>query len=308
MTNVDTAHLALIDQRFTQPQPVNGVVTLPSQQAYQQYEWVRPYFDHEPEYGYFIWVKEQPATLVTLCALIETSHFQQKLANLLVVEPGIEAEMGASCEVAVPNVPGEHHARGTLILKAGSSLKYHHSHSWGLQNKVSTNYKFHLESKSCLQYNYQSQQPSLHNELNNQVYLAADAKAQVNVSARVKEASLTINEKFFLQGEGAEAVSRLRLVAEENSKIKADSQLIAQAAGKGHLDCQGLNLADSAQLELIPSLLDEDSGAELTHEAAVGKIAADKLHYLRSRGLSEDQAINLIVTGFLSEAIAKNIM
>lgn len=303
MTNVDTAHLALIDQRFIQPQPVNGVITLESKEAFQKYDWVKSYFDQEPEQGYFIWVKEQPAIPVTLCALIETSHYQQNLTNLVVIEEGIKAQVGASCELAVPNIPGNHHAQGTLILKSGSSLQYQHLHSWSLQNKVSTNYEFHLEQGSRLVYNYQSQQPSLHNEINNQVYLAADAEVQVNISARVKNASLDINEKFYLQGVGAEAVSRLRLVAEENSRIKAESQLIAEAASKGHLDCQGLNLADSAQLELIPSLLDEDQGAELTHEAAVGKIAADKLHYLRSRGLSEEQAINLIVTGFLSEAI-----
>ncbi len=305
MTNVDTAHLALIDQRFIQPQPVNGVVTLPSKQAFHKYDWVRDYFQEEPEQGYFIWVKEQPTSLVTLCALIETSHYQQQLTNLLVVAEGIEAEMAASCELAVPNLPGEHYARGKLILKKGSSLKYHHAHAWSLQNRVSTDYVFYLDPESRLEYNYQSQQPSLHTEFNNQVYLAAGADVQINISSRVKDASLKINEKFYLQGEGAEAISRLRLVAEENSEITADSKLIAQAASKGHLDCQGLNLAESARLELIPSLLDENQAAELTHEAAVGKIAADKLHYLRTRGLSEAQAIDLIVTGFLSE-VANN--
>jgi Fe-S cluster assembly scaffold protein SufB len=39
----------------------------------------------------------------------------------------------------------------------------------------------------------------------------------------------------------------------------------------------------------------------LTHEAAIGKISEEELNYLRSRGLSKDEAVNLIVTGFLGE-------
>ena len=37
----------------------------------------------------------------------------------------------------------------------------------------------------------------------------------------------------------------------------------------------------------------------MTHEAAVGKIAQDQIEYLMSRGLTEDQAVSMIVRGFL---------
>ena len=40
-------------------------------------------------------------------------------------------------------------------------------------------------------------------------------------------------------------------------------------------------------------------GSELSHEAAVGKIAKEKLEYLMSRGLSEGEAISMVVRGFL---------
>jgi hypothetical protein len=38
----------------------------------------------------------------------------------------------------------------------------------------------------------------------------------------------------------------------------------------------------------------------MSHEAAVGKIAQDEIHYLMSRGLSEDEATSVIIRGFLS--------
>jgi Fe-S cluster assembly scaffold protein SufB len=41
----------------------------------------------------------------------------------------------------------------------------------------------------------------------------------------------------------------------------------------------------------------------MTHEAAVGKIAQDQVEYLMSRGMSEDEAIGIIVRGFLEVGI-----
>lgn len=53
----------------------------------------------------------------------------------------------------------------------------------------------------------------------------------------------------------------------------------------------------------IPELEANVADLEMTHEAAVGKIARDQIEYLMSRGLSEEQAISMIVKGFLSGGI-----
>jgi Fe-S cluster assembly scaffold protein SufB len=44
-------------------------------------------------------------------------------------------------------------------------------------------------------------------------------------------------------------------------------------------------------------------GVDLSHEAAVGKIAAEEVEYLMARGLNEDEAVSTIVRGFLSVKI-----
>jgi Fe-S cluster assembly scaffold protein SufB len=50
----------------------------------------------------------------------------------------------------------------------------------------------------------------------------------------------------------------------------------------------------------IPQLEGTVEGVDMSHEAAVGKVAQEEIHYLMSRGLSEDKAISTIVRGFLS--------
>ncbi len=63
----------------------------------------------------------------------------------------------------------------------------------------------------------------------------------------------------------------------------------------------GLLLDGNSSIDAVPELLNKNKDATLTHEASIGRISEEELSYLRSRGLTEDEAIGLIVTGFLGE-------
>ena len=69
---------------------------------------------------------------------------------------------------------------------------------------------------------------------------------------------------------------------------------------KGHLECRGLILSEEGRIHAIPELEGLVDGVDLSHEAAVGKIAEEEIEYLMARGLSRDQAVAAIVRGFLS--------
>jgi len=69
---------------------------------------------------------------------------------------------------------------------------------------------------------------------------------------------------------------------------------------KAHVECSTLLLTPDAKTETIPILNAETDDVELGHEATVGRVSQDQLFYLMSRGLSEAQAMSLIVNGFVS--------
>lgn len=94
------------------------------------------------------------------------------------------------------------------------------------------------------------------------------------------------------------------MVADQDSKITSHSKMIANNAGVGHLDCMGLLLSENSSISTVPELTNRNKNATLTHEASVGRISTEALNYLRSRGLTEDEAIDLIITGFLREKAA----
>ena len=75
------------------------------------------------------------------------------------------------------------------------------------------------------------------------------------------------------------------------------------ATCRGHLECSGLLLGSSSKLQAVPELHANKYGAELSHEAAVGKIADKELIYLMARGLTQEEATSVIIRGFLDTKI-----
>jgi Fe-S cluster assembly scaffold protein SufB len=77
--------------------------------------------------------------------------------------------------------------------------------------------------------------------------------------------------------------------------------LIGKAEGiRAHLECNGLMLSEKGYISAIPQLDAYTGNAEMSHEAAVGRIAPEEIEYLMARGLDEDEATATIVRGFLN--------
>jgi len=72
---------------------------------------------------------------------------------------------------------------------------------------------------------------------------------------------------------------------------------------KAHLECNGLILDEEGFIHAIPELEGRTNNVEMSHEAAVGRIAKDEITYLMARGLSEEEATATIVRGFLNVKI-----
>ena len=91
-----------------------------------------------------------------------------------------------------------------------------------------------------------------------------------------------------------------RTIATDESEIIARGDLIGAAPEtKARLECDGLLISDKAAIRAVPMLQAKAEGTELSHEATVGKVGADQLNYLMSRGLSEEESTSLIVSGFV---------
>lgn len=122
-------------------------------------------------------------------------------------------------------------------------------------------------------------------------------KIQENILTTDAQTAKTIfNVRLKGKNSSVEVVSHS--VAKDHSSQEFKSNLIGENICFGHVECDGIMLGD-ARIVSLPMIDARNSNASLVHEAAIGKIAGDELVKLMTLGLSQKEAENMIINGFL---------
>ena len=125
-------------------------------------------------------------------------------------------------------------------------------------------------------------------------------------------ASLVIKEKIMTHGnqtaetnfvvnlDGVDSSANVisRSVAKDSSKQVFNSKICGNNKCYGHTECDAI-LMDNGHVNAVPSLEANDLVASLIHEAAIGKIAGEQLIKLMTLGLTEHEAEEQIINGFM---------
>ncbi len=139
-----------------------------------------------------------------------------------------------------------------------------------------------------------------------------DSANRVTKAIVGKDATLVINEKILtdrfqvaktnftvqLKGENSKCNIVSRSVAKGESEQVFKSNMIGKNLCFGHVECDGIVL-DKSRISSLPQVSAFDNRASLSHEAAIGKIASEQIVKLMTLGLSEKQAEEKILEGFL---------
>lgn len=101
-----------------------------------------------------------------------------------------------------------------------------------------------------------------------------------------------------LNGGGSTADVVSRSVAKEHSKQEFHANIVGNEACSGHTECDAI-IMDNASVTALPALTANHVDAALIHEAAIGKIAGEQLIKLMTLGLTQEEAEEQIISGFL---------
>lgn len=301
MKSAKSAHYLQLDSEICQISSQEGAIIWPSRKAYNELEWTRDYFEQEPSEGYFIWVKQAIARPLTTRISICSPQVSQHPRNLVVLEENVEAEINGVCNATKRYLYGSHIGRSKIILKENSGLKMRHFHKWGKEDSVDFCIDFFMAKGARLSHTYKCLAVPKTIKMENNTFLESYSSANFEVVVLAKGGEVDMYDSTFLNGRKSNAITRIRMVSDKGSRIISHTKMVGNEAGTGHLDCMGILLAGDSSINAIPELINRNNGASLTHEASVGKISEENLNYLRSRGLTEDEAIDLIVAGFLGE-------
>jgi len=105
--------------------------------------------------------------------------------------------------------------------------------------------------------------------------------------------------EILLDGEDSKARVISRSVGQDDSVQVFYPKVAGNSKCFGHVQCDSI-IMDNAKIRAIPALDANHPDAELIHEAAIGKIAGDQLLKLQTLGMTEEEAQDRILRGFLA--------
>lgn len=128
-----------------------------------------------------------------------------------------------------------------------------------------------------------------------------EAGAKLVVLERLMTHGTQRAESYFkvaMNGEDSGAHITSRSVAKDDSFQLFASNIEGNAKCNGHTECDAI-IIGNAKISAIPEITANDSDAALIHEAAIGKIAGEQIIKLMTLGLTEEEAEEQIISGFL---------
>ncbi|OGP93802.1 MAG: hypothetical protein A2Z19_07325 [Deltaproteobacteria bacterium RBG_16_54_18] len=259
---------------------------------------------HHQEHGYYM--RSLPGAQVhyplQACLYLTEDKLAQDVHNIVIAEEGSTLNIITGCATAPGVRSGLHVGVSEFFVKKGATIAFTMIHNWAEEMAVRPRSAVIVEEGGTFISNYICLVPA--RDL--QMYPVATLKgkgavATFNSVLLAKPGSLMdVGSRIILQAEGCrgEVISR---TVSTGGTIIARGHLVGEHRGvKAHLECKGLLLSDQGRIHAIPELEGKTSDLEMSHEAAVGKIAQEEVEYLMARGLSEQEATALIIKGFLT--------
>ncbi len=295
-----------------------GIEIMSTRQALGKYDWLADYYWkavavdsdkytahvelHEAN-GYFIRALPGQKSIfpVQACLYIAKKNLAQSVHNIIIAEENSELHIITGCSIASKEDPGMHLGVSEFYVKKGAKVSFTMIHSWNPEVTVRPRTGVIVEENGLYLSNYVLMKPvkSL------QMYPSARCVGE-NSTVRFNSVliatpgtTMDVGSKVFLNARGSrtEIISRALTMG---GSIYARGYIEGNAPDvKGHLECRGLILQEKGMIHAIPELKGNLPDIDLSHEAAIGKIAEEEVEYLMARGLTRAQATAVIVRGFL---------
>ena len=294
-----------------------GIEVLPVRKALEAHDWVADYYWQlasvdADKYtaaaelglhdGYVIRALPGSRSVypIQACLYLDRDGLQQNVHNLIIAEEDSELHIITGCVTSAHMKRGIHVGISEFFVKKNAKLSFTMIHNWAEDMHVRPRSVARVEEGGLFLNNYICMKPVRSIQMYPTTHLVGKGAVARFYSIIVGSpgSEYDIGGRIFLK----EKANRAEIVARTISNggnIIVRGHLIGEVPDiKAHLECRGL-LLKGGRIHAVPELEGHAEGVEMSHEAAVGKIAQEEIAYLMSRGLSEDEATATIVRGFL---------
>jgi Fe-S cluster assembly scaffold protein SufB len=295
-----------------------GVEVLSIADALKRYDWLKDYSwkvmpKDRDEYTKAVAAQENPRGYVIIgrkgtknilpvqaCLYLGREQIQY-VHNIIIAEEGAELHIVSGCASGRHvGRGGAHYGISEFYVKRNAKISFTMIHTWGEEIEVYPRSASIVEENGTFLSNYVCMQPVKKVQMYPTANLTGNhAVARFSsIVIGTPGSLLDIGSRAILAAEGASAELVTRAITRGGTIISRGEIRGTIHGTRGHLECKGLILKDGL-IHAIPEIQGTVVGTELSHEAAVGKIAQEEIEYLMARGLSEDEATATIIRGFL---------
>ena len=256
--------------------------------------------------GYLILLSADSKNSIQTCFLTSQSGFEQNVRNVIVAEENSELEIFTGClsnEHVKSNI---HNAITDIFVGKNAKITFNMIHSWGETSKVFPKTRVYVEENGLFISNYVVWDKVKEIKSNPKVFLKDGAKAVIQSLVYSHDDSvLDIGGSINLKGKESSG-EILSSVVSEGGEYKTVTEIVgAGDDSKGHIECNAVLLKNTANVETVPLLKAINTSVQLSHEASIGKISKKEIEYLQTKGLTEDDARELIVRGFVNDSMKR---
>ncbi len=254
--------------------------------------------------GSFIWVPAGVEVDIPLQAYfrINAENMGQFERTLIITEPGAKVHYIEGCTAPIYSSDSLHSAVVELIALEGSTIRYTTIQNW-------SNNVYNLVTKRAQAYRNATVE-WIDGNLGSKVTMKYPAVHLMEEGARGEVLSIAYAGKGQHQDAGAKMV---HLAPNTSSTVLSKSiskdggrtsyRGLVKVLPKAHnvkcnVRCDALLLDEDSRSDTYPYMEIDNKNADIGHEATVSKVGDEQLFYLMSRGLSENDAISMIVNGF----------
>jgi Fe-S cluster assembly protein SufB len=255
--------------------------------------------------GSFIWVPPGVKVEIPLQAYfrINAKNVGQFERTLIIAEPGSFVHYVEGCSAPIYSSDSLHSAVVEIIVLEGARVRYTTIQNW-------SNNVYNLVTKRAVAHK-NAVMEWIDGNIGSKLTMKYPAILLKGEGAHGEVISIAMAGKGQHQDAGAKIV---HLAPNTTSVINSKSishhsgrttyrglvKIAKEATGaKSNVKCDTLMFDDGSIADTIPYMEVEDPRVAIEHEATVSKVSEDQLFYLMSRGLSEQDATNLIVSGFV---------
>ena len=234
---------------------------------------------------------------------INAQNMGQFERTLIIVEEGAKVHYIEGCTAPIYSTQSLHCAVVEVIAKKGARVRYTTLQNWSNDVYNLVTKRAHAYEDAVVEWVDANIGSKLTMKYPSVYLLGRGAKADL--------LSVAFAGKGQHQDTGAKAVhlapdTTSRIISKSVSKDDGRTTyrgLLYVAKGaknvKSTVRCDALLIDDNSRTDTYPYIEVNEDDATITHEASVGKIGEDQIFYLMSRGFSEQEALNLVVSGFL---------